>query len=128
MIFIVDDDKSVLKAVCLLLRFASFEARGFSSAEEFLEESHITDNDCIVLDLSMPGMSGFDLLERLESRGISAKTIILTAFDDAENRERARKMKAAALLTKPVDDQALIDTIKWVLQGEEKEKKLRQPA
>jgi len=128
MIFLVDDDKSVVRAISLLLRSAGFDVRGFSSAEEFLEESHVTDNDCIVLDLSMPRMSGFDLLERLVSRGISAKTIIITAFDYAGNRERARKMKAAAFLTKPVDDQALVDTIKWVLQGDNDRKKLRQPA
>lgn len=118
MIFIIDDDRSVVRAISLLLKSAGFNAMGFSSAEEFLKESRVTDSDCIILDLSMPRMSGFDLLERLESRGISAKTIIITAFDDAENRERARKMKAAAFLTKPVDDQALIDTIKWVLDGE----------
>ena len=65
---------------------------------------------------------------RLASKGINAKIIIITAFDDVRDRERALKMKAAAFLTKPVDDQALIDTIKWVLQGDNKEKKLRQPA
>lgn len=128
MIFLVDDDRSVVRAISLLLKSAGFDVSGFSSAEEFLEESHVTDCDCIILDLSMPRMSGFDLLERLEFRRISAKTIIITAFDDAGNRERARKMKAAALLTKPVDDQALIDTIKWVLEGDNDRKKLRQPA
>ena len=58
MIFIIDDDKSVLRAISLLLQFSGFDVRGFSSAEEFLKETHITDSDCIILDLSMPGMSG----------------------------------------------------------------------
>jgi FixJ family two-component response regulator len=128
MIFIIDDDKSVVRALMLLLRVAGFHAEAFSSAEDFLKKSHITDSDCIILDLSMPGMNGFDLMERLTTREINAKIIIITAFDDAQNRERARKMSAAAFLTKPVDDQALIDTIKWVLQCEKKENNLRQSA
>ena len=128
MIFIIDNDKSVVRAISLLLRVAGFDVRGFSSAGEFLKELLIRDSDCIILDLSMPVMSGFDLMELLASKGINAKIIIITAFDDVENRERARKMKAAAFLTKPVDDQALIDTIKWVLQGYNKENKMRQSA
>jgi len=120
MIFIVDDDKSVVRAISLLLKSAGFDIRGFSSGEEFLREPRVTDTDCIILDLSMPGMSGFELAEKLTARGNRAKIIIITAFDDNDNRERARRLKAAAFLTKPVDDQALIDTIKWVLEGEKR--------
>jgi FixJ family two-component response regulator len=64
----------------------------------------------------MPGMNGYNIMESLASRGINAKVIIVTAFDDAENREKARKHKAIAFLTKPEDDKALIDTIKWNIQ------------
>jgi FixJ family two-component response regulator len=128
MIFIIDDDKSVLRAISLLLRFAGFDVKGYSSAEEFLNEAHVTGSDCIILDLSMPGMSGFDLMAKLDMLGVNAKVIIITAFDDVENRQRARAVKASAFLTKPVDDQALIDTIKWVLQGEDKGNKMRQSA
>ena len=116
MIFIIDDDQSVLRALLLLLQSAGFDARAFSSAVEFLAQSGVSENDCIILDLSMPGMSGFDLMGRLAARGIDARIIVITAYDDAENRERALKLKAAAFLTKPVDDQALIDTIKWTAQ------------
>jgi|WetSurSiteA1Bulk_404760.scaffolds.fasta_scaffold54698_2 FixJ family two-component response regulator len=116
MIFVIDDDQSVLRALLLLLRSAGFDAKAFSSAVDFLIESHVSENDCIILDLSMPGMSGFDLMARLASRGINARIIVITAYDDSENRERALKLKAAAFLTKPVDDQALIDTIKWTAQ------------
>jgi FixJ family two-component response regulator len=116
MIFVIDDDQSVLRALLLLLRSAGFDARAFSSAVEFLAESRVSENDCIILDLSMPGMNGFDLMARLTSQGTNARIIIITAYDDNENRERAQKLKAAAFLTKPVDDQALIDTIKWTAQ------------
>jgi FixJ family two-component response regulator len=116
MIFVIDDDQSVLRALLLLLRSAGFDARAFSSAVDFLTESRVSENDCIILDLSMPGMNGFDLMARLASQGTNARIIIITAYDDVENRERAQKLKAAAFLTKPVDDQALIDTIKWTAQ------------
>jgi FixJ family two-component response regulator len=116
MIFVIDDDQSVLRALLLLLRSAGFDARAFSSAVEFLAQPRVSENDCIILDLSMPGMNGFDLMARLASQGTNARIIIITAYDDAENRERALKLKAAAFLTKPVDDQALIDTIKWTAQ------------
>jgi FixJ family two-component response regulator len=117
MIFIIDDDQSMQRAFLLLLQAAGFDARGFSSATDFLKQAFISDNDYLILDLSMPGMSGFNLMESLASSGINAKVIIVTAFDDAENREKARKLKALAFLTKPVNDQALIDMIKWVLHS-----------
>jgi FixJ family two-component response regulator len=116
MIYVIDDDQSVLRAIMLLLRSAGFDARAFSSAAAFLNQTHIIESDCIILDLSMPDMNGFDLMTRLAAQGTNARIIIITAYDDAENRERAQKLKAAAFLTKPVDDQALIDTIKWTAQ------------
>jgi FixJ family two-component response regulator len=116
MIFVIDDDQSVLRAIALLLRSAGFDARPFASAAEFLAQARVSENDCIILDLSMPGMSGFDLMGKMAARGIHARVIIITAFDDAENREQALRLKATAFLTKPVDDQALIDTIKWTAQ------------
>ena len=120
MIYVIDDDQSVLRALLLLLKASGFDARAFSSAEEFLVQSRPIGGDCIILDLSMPGMNGFALMAKLAARGISAPVIIITAFDDAESRERAREMKASAFLTKPVDDQALIDTIKWAARSAEK--------
>jgi len=128
MVFIVDDDKGFVRAILILLRFAGFDARGFTSAEDFLNDAQVTGSDCIVFDLSMPGMDGFDLMKKFDILCINAKVIILTAYDDVANRQRAREMKAASFLTKPVDDQALIDTIKWVLQGEDKGNTMRQSA
>jgi FixJ family two-component response regulator len=61
-------------------------------------------------------MNGFDLMEKLISKGIHTPVICVTAFDDAISRERARKLGATAYFTKPVDDQALIDAINWAIQ------------
>jgi FixJ family two-component response regulator len=120
MIFIIEDDQSLQRAFLLLLQSAGFDARAFSSAQEFLLYSHISDNDCIILDLRMPGMNGFDLMEKLISKRIHTPVICVTAFDDTKSREQARKLGAAAYLTKPVDDQALIDAINWAIRSERK--------
>jgi FixJ family two-component response regulator len=120
MIFIIDDDQSLQRAFLLLLRSAGFDARAFSSAQEFLMYSHVSDNDCIILDLRMPGMNGFDLIKKLISKGIYTPVICVTAFDDAKSREQARELGAAAYFTKPVDDQALIDAINWAIRSERK--------
>jgi FixJ family two-component response regulator len=120
MIFIIDDDQSMQRAFLILLQSAGFEARAFSSASQFLDYSRVNDSDCIILDLRMPGMNGFDLMARLVAKGIHAPVICVTAFDDAKSREQARELGAVAYFTKPVDDQALIDAINWALQSEKR--------
>jgi two-component system response regulator FixJ len=127
MIFIIDDDRSMQRAFLLLLQAAGFDARAFSSAQEFLTYSPVSDDDCIILDLRMPGMNGFDLMEKLISKGIHTPVICVTAFDDAKSREQARELRASAYFTKPVDDQALIDAINWY-SGRKEDKGLRKSA
>jgi two-component system, LuxR family, response regulator FixJ len=122
MISIIDDDQSVRNALLLLLQSAGFEARAFPSAANFQKHALIDSDDCIILDLRMPGMNGFDLMETLLSKRIHAPVICLTAFDDVKSRERARELGAVAYFTKPVDDQALIDTINWAIQTRKKTK------
>lgn len=113
MVYLVDDDESVRRALQRLLRSAGFEVKAFSSAEEFLQSENLDVRACIVLDIRMPGLTGFDLQEKLASKGIRMPVINVSAFDDAETRERARKLGAVAFFRKPVDGQALIDAIHW---------------
>jgi FixJ family two-component response regulator len=120
MIFIIDDDRSMQRAFLLLLRAAGFDAKAFSSAEEFLSSELLNNNNCIILDLRMPGMSGFKLMAELASRKIHTPVICVTAFDDVRSREQARELGAAAYFTKPVDDQALIDAINWAISSKKK--------
>ena len=119
MIYIIDDDESVRLALLLLMRSADFEAEAFASAEEFLARVKPTHHDCIILDLRMPGMDGFELLEKLPSGARDAPVIIVSAFDNRKSRERARKLGVKAYFRKPVDDQALIDAIQWSLEGQQ---------
>jgi len=119
-IYIIDDDEAVRTALLLLMRAAEFEAQAFASAEEFLERANFTHHDCIILDLRMPGMDGFELLEKLSSGETEVPVIVVSAFDDRQSRARARSMGARAYFRKPVDDQALIDAIQWSLGEKER--------
>jgi two-component system response regulator FixJ len=105
----------------VVLQSAELEAQCFSSAEEFLESTNPGDGDCIVLDLLMPGMSGYDLVMKLASQGNKVPIIVVSALLDGEFFHQARKLGALAFLGKPVDDQVLIDTIHWALEGENNE-------
>jgi len=113
LVYVIDDDESVRRALQRLLRSAGFEVKAFSSAKEFLESEGLDGRACVVLDIHMPGLSGFDVQERLASKEIRMPVIIVSAFDDAETRERARRLGAVAFFRKPVDGQALIDAIQW---------------
>lgn len=113
MVYLIDDDESVRRALQRLLRSAGFEVRAFSSAEAFLQSGNFDVGACIILDIRMPGLTGFDVQEKLASMGIRIPVITVSAFDDAETRERARKLGAMVFFRKPVDGQALIDTIHW---------------
>lgn len=122
MVYIIDDDESVLNALELLMLAVGFDALTFSSAAEFLERVTPSTLDCVILDLCMPGMDGFDLLKALSDRGVSVPIIVLTALDAPENRERAFQLGIEAFFRKPVDDQVLIDMIHWSL-GKSKTRK-----
>jgi FixJ family two-component response regulator len=117
MIYLIDDDESVRRALQRFLRSAGLDVKAFSSAKEFLESGNFGERACIVLDIQMRGLTGFELQEQLASRGISIPVITVSAFDDRETRERARKLGAAAFFRKPVDGQALIDAIHWAMGG-----------
>ncbi len=115
-VYLIDDDDSVRRALQRLLRSAGLDVKSFSSTEEFLQSGNLVENGaCIILDIRMPGMTGFDLQEKPASKGIRIPVITISAFDDAETRERARKLGATAFFRKPVDGQALIDATHWAI-------------
>ncbi len=121
MIYVIDDDESVRKAFKRLLRSASYEVEIFSSAEEFLENQKPNKSSCIVIDMKMPGMTGFDLQQKLKAQGTRIPVIVVSASDDAQVREQAREMGAVAFFRKPIDDQAFLDAISWAILGRKKD-------
>ena len=114
-VYIVDDDESVRRALGRLLRSAGLDHQPFGSGEEFFADAADKSGGCLVLDLQMPSMTGHELLDRLRSRGMTIPVIALSAQDDGETRERARTLGAVAFFRKPVDQQALLDAIRWAL-------------
>jgi FixJ family two-component response regulator len=119
-IYVIDDDQSVRKAFERLLRSANLATKTFSSAEEFLKSLMENETGCIIMDLRMPGLTGFDLQKKIASLGIRMPVIVISASDDAQTRDRARDLGAVAFFRKPVDDQALLDAIWWAIRGVEK--------
>ena len=115
MIYIVDDEESVRKGLSRLLRSAGMPCRDFASAEQFLAELDPQQKSCVLLDITMPRLTGLQLQDELKKRKISLPIIAVLANDDADTSNQARQLGARFFLRKPVDDQALLDAIHWVL-------------
>jgi FixJ family two-component response regulator len=116
-IAVVDDDAAVLRALTRLLEGVGFTVQTFGSAEAFLAREHTASIDCLLLDVHINGMSGFDLQERLAQDQIQLPIIFITAYDDAPTRERARKGGAVAYFAKPFEGHLLIEAIEKALGG-----------
>ena len=111
LVAIVDDDPSVCRALRRLLASARIEAATFPSAAAFLASGRLPEAACLVLDIHLGGMSGFDLQEHLAAAGARLPIIFITAHDDLPTRERARRSGAVAYLRKPFDEAALLEAI-----------------
>jgi FixJ family two-component response regulator len=112
MVYIIDDDRNVLRGFQILLKSEGIESEIFSKVEEFLETWEHNNNDIFILDMHMPGINGCEFLAYLKNRNLHPDVIIVTAFDEMESREWSQNYGALAFLTKPVDSDLLIDAIK----------------
>ncbi len=113
-IAIVDDDPGVRQALNRLLRSAGYEVVTFASGEEFLELGYPMMVDCLVLDLHLGGITGIELEEALNVRGIGLPVVFITAHDEGSVRLRLEQAHAGAVLQKPFDDEALLAAIRLV--------------
>ena len=111
---LVEDDASVREAIERLLDIAGFECSAFDSAEALLAEKPHANTTCVVSDVRLPAMSGFDLLARLRSRGERTPLILITAHDTPGLREEALKLGAADYLAKPFRGTALLAAIRRI--------------
>jgi FixJ family two-component response regulator len=114
MISIVDDDLSVRRALRRLVLSAGYLVETFASAREFLSATPPARPACLVLDIYLDGMNGFELQEQLAADRVAIPIIFMTAHDDAATRERIRRSGAAAYLGKPFDGEVLLETIRRV--------------
>ena len=116
LISVVDDDESVRESLPDLLREFGFEAQTFSSAEEFLASESVTDTNCLVLDVAMPGMSGPDLQRELKTREQLIPIVFITAQRDATVRPRLIAQGAVDCLFKPFEPTDLLQALNIALR------------
>ncbi|MBV9529554.1 MAG: response regulator transcription factor [Bradyrhizobium sp.] len=116
-IFVVDDDEAVLKGLDRLLRTAGFGTELFASAHSFLDAYPQHDaTGCIILDLAMPGLGGLQVQERLLEAAATLPIIFLTGHGDIHSGVQAMKLGASDFLTKPVDDEVLLNAVRQAIR------------
>ena len=111
LIYLVDDNTSVREAIEMLLIASGMTVETFEQAEDLLKCELREKDACLVADVRMPGMSGLELHQELIERGFKLPTIFITGYDTPETRRRAAQSGVFGYFRKPVDDQALLDTI-----------------
>ena len=120
-IFVVDDDPLVRKGVQRLLKSAGYFTETFPSAKEFLESGYHSEGPaCLILDVKMPGLSGFDLQEEISAASYAMPIIFITGHGDIPSSVRAMKKGAVDFLSKPFEDQDLFDAISIALKKDSK--------
>ena len=117
MIYLVDDEESVLKAMKRLILSMGMDVKTFASGQEFLDSDFRDQKACLIADIKMPVMDGIKLRKKLVAKGSKLPVIFITAFDTDKIRGEAKGVGASGYFQKPVDDQALLDSIQWVLSN-----------
>ena len=115
-IAIVDDDPWVRDGLQRLIRSAGWRAETFASAQDFLSRPGTEEPSCLVLDLQLPGLSGLDLQKRMAEVGLEIPIVFLTGHGDIPASVQAMKAGAVEFLTKPVDDQKLLQAIQEAIE------------
>jgi signal transduction histidine kinase len=112
LVYVVDDDSSAREGVARLIRSAGLLTKTFASAEEFLAAPRLKLPSCLVLDVNLPGVSGFDLQHELAKSGSQLPIVFITGHGDIPMAVRALKAGAANFLTKPFDAENLLNTVR----------------
>jgi two-component system response regulator FixJ len=115
LIYVVDDDASARQALEMLLISANMEVQAFERAKDLLKCMRREDRACLIADIKMKGLDGLELQQKLAESAIKIPVIFITALDSNETRQQAKQAGAVGYFRKPVDDQALLDTIQWAL-------------
>jgi FixJ family two-component response regulator len=121
-IAVVDDEEPVRKALSRLMGTAGYEVRTFASGDAFLARTEESRPDCVVLDLHMPGVSGFDVQSTLSRTLPALPIVVITGHDIPEAGERVLAAGASAYLRKPVDGQVLLDAVASAIASPRRER------
>src|SRR3981081_2101503 len=114
---IVDDDDSMRSALRGLLKAVGLPAQAFASAEEFLKSGQQHETACLIADIRMPGMSGLELQAQLNAEHCRIPTIFITAHGDTKMRMQALRAGAVEFLSKPFDDEVLLESVRAALES-----------
>jgi len=115
-VFVVDDDVSVYESLELLIRCEGWQPETFASAEEFLERPRTGMPSCLVLDVSLPGLTGLELQKRVAVERTDMPIIFITGHADVPTTVKAMKAGAAEFLVKPFSDDVLLSAIRTALE------------
>lgn len=113
MIYLIENNLPVRRSIEFFLESEEMKYESFHSTESFLSEVTPTNNDLLLLDINLPGMSGLDLLSKLSQENKNTPAIVITALDTVQSREACKRYGVKAFLRKPVDGAALIDLINY---------------
>jgi FixJ family two-component response regulator len=116
LVSVVDDDESIRESLPDLLRELGFAVQAFSSAEEFLASDAVGQTSCLILDIAMPGMTGYDLQRELTRRRDETPVVFITAHGDESLRPRVLEDGAVECLLKPFSETALLDGVNAALR------------
>ena len=122
LICIVDDDGSVVEATVSLVESIGYIAEGFRSAEDFLKSPQLPKTDCLILDIRMPSMDGFELQRRLAAENHRIQIIFVTSYDSDDAKIKAREAGAVAFLSKPFSQDSLFQAVRAALASEREDK------
>jgi FixJ family two-component response regulator len=114
-VFVVDDDVSVRESLELLIKNAGWQPELFASAQDFLSRPRVTVPNCLVLDVTLPGLNGLELQQQIADR-TEMPIIFITGYGDVPTTVRAMKAGAVEFLTKPFRDDALLDAIRDAIE------------
>jgi two-component system, LuxR family, response regulator FixJ len=118
-VHVIDDDEALRESLAFLLRTANIEVRTYASAVAFLDALPDARASCVITDVRMPGMSGIDLLRRLQELKIGMPVIVITGHGDVPLAVEAMKIGALDFLEKPFDDDVLLTSVRSALSRQD---------
>jgi len=117
LVAVVEDDRFFRDSMTRLMRSRGYNVEAFPSAADFLASPHLSETDCLIADVQMPGMTGPELSRHLIASGYPIPTILVTAHADDQIRDRALKDGVVCYLPKPVDEKHLLACLHAALQS-----------
>jgi FixJ family two-component response regulator len=122
LVSIVDDDWSLVEATVSLIQSLGYVAKGFRSAEDFLESRQLLETDCLILDIRMPSMGGFELQSRIAAGNYQIPIIFVTSYDSEDAQLQATRAGAVGFLYKPFSQESLFRAVRSALGSQRKDR------